>query len=97
MNNPQQTISALLGPIPKFDAIPACAGESDLFDSIDPRDTALSSEICRNCPAYQQCSDWAEAQPLNSLHGFIGGSVYEWVSHESLRRKRSLILPVVVT
>ncbi|MGV6990874.1 WhiB family transcriptional regulator [Gordonia amicalis] len=49
----------------------ACVGSPGLFDprdpSEDPADTAYrhnaARELCRTCPALEECRDWADSQP----------------------------------
>jgi hypothetical protein len=83
----------LLGALAGVPALPdaACRGLAQEFDVTDPIDAEPAIRICRShCPrsTYQACRSWAQSQPPNTLSGVVGGEIYEWVSHQSLRRKR---------
>jgi len=63
----------------------ACRGRSAEFDTVDTNQAQAAIEVCESCPALHRCRQWADSQPVNALHGVVGGRVYEWASW--VRRK----------
>jgi hypothetical protein len=62
----------------------ACIGLWALMDDVDRPDDAL--KICGGCSSLQACHAWASSQPNNSLHGIVGGRIYEWTQTPSRRK-----------
>ncbi len=67
-----------------------CRGKPHLFDGSDGPDgerTRQAAQLCRGCPALARCRAWADEQPDRDLNGVIGGRLYTYAAHASLRRR----------